>query len=100
MNSHQLPNGLTIVFEAQPWQPGASFELFVPAGAINEREEWRGSSTVLEDWLYRGAGKLDSRALSDALDDLGLRRGGGAGLEGTTFSGALLANDLFTALEH
>ena len=100
MNSHQLSNGLTIVFEAQPWQPGASFELFVPAGAINEREEWRGSSTVLEDWLYRGAGKLDSRALSDALDDLGLRRGGGAGLEGTTFSGALLANDLFTALEH
>ena len=98
IHSHVFANGLTLVAEIQPWQPGASFELFVPAGAINEDEAARGSTTVLDDWVYRGAGERDSRALSDALDDLGLRRGGGAGLEGTTFSGALLASDLFAAL--
>lgn len=94
-----LPNGLTLVAEPQPWQPGASFELHLPAGAATEPAGLRGSTTVIEDWLYRGAGERDSRQISERLDALGVRRGGGVGVEGTSFSGQMLAGDLAAALE-
>ena len=104
IESITLENGLTLIAELQPWQPGVSFELQLPLGAATEPEAARGLTTVLEDWMYRGAtstGGLvrDSRQLSEALDDLGVRRGGGAGVEGTSFSGALLSSDLKAALE-
>jgi predicted Zn-dependent peptidase len=60
-------------------------------------------STVLEGLSYRGAvdanGTVrDSRQLSDALDDLGIDRGGGAEVEYTTFGGATLGDYLPDAL--
>ena len=93
IHSTTLQNGFTVIAEPQPWQPSVSFELLVPAGAVNEPESMRGVTSVLEDWMDRGAGTRDSRALSDAFDNLGVRRGGGAGLEGTSFSGAMLETD-------
>ncbi len=103
IHTQTLPNGLTLVAEPQPWQPGVSFELQLMAGAVNEPDDLRGITSVLEDWMYRGATSRDgrtrdSRALSEALDDLGVRRGGGAGVEGTSFGAALLAGDLQAAL--
>ena len=86
-----------MISEPQPWQPSVSFDLLIPAGAVNEPETMRGVTSVLEDWMGRGAGTRDSRALSDAFDNLGVRRGGGAGLEGTSFSGAMLETDLTAA---
>lgn len=103
IDSLTLQNGLTLIAELQPWQPGVSFELQLPLGAATEPADARGVTTVLEDWMYRGAQSRDgqardSRQLSEALDDLGLRRGGGAGVEGTSFGGALLSGDLNAAL--
>jgi predicted Zn-dependent peptidase len=98
IESLTLGNGLRLVAEPQPWQPGVSFELHIPAGAGTEPAEARGSTTVLEEWVYRGAGARDARELSDALDDLGVRRGGGAGVDGTTFGSAFLSGDLKAAL--
>ena len=89
-----LPNGLTLVAEPMPWLPSASFNLLMPVGAAGDPEGEEGSATVLNDWLYRGAGERDSRAFSDALDDLGVRRGGGAGTEYATLSASLLADTL------
>jgi predicted Zn-dependent peptidase len=97
IHSTTLANGLTLIAEPQSWQPGVSFDLLIPAGAVNEPAEMRGVTSVLEDWMDRGAGVRDSRALSDAFDNLGVRRGGGAGLEGTSFSGAMLETDLAAA---
>ncbi len=104
IETHTLENGLTLIAEVQPWQPGVSFELQVVIGAATEPSDTRGVTTVLEDWMYRGArskdGQVrDSRQFSEALDDLGVRRGGGAGVEGTGFSGALLSSDLRAGLE-
>ncbi len=89
-----LPNGLTLVAEPMPWLPSASFSLLMPVGAAGDPAGQEGSATVLNDWLYRGAGERDSREFSDALDDLGVRRGGGAGTEYATLSASLLADAL------
>ncbi|MES4793056.1 MAG: peptidase M16 [Chloroflexota bacterium] len=76
----------------------AAFVMLLPAGAASETEGREGSSTVLEGLVYRGAGERDARALSDALDRLGVQRQGGAELEHTSFGGSLLADDLERAL--
>ena len=89
-----LPNGLTLVAEPMPWLSSVSFNLLMPVGAAGDPEGQEGSATVLNDWLYRGAGKRNSREFSDALDDLGVRRGGGAGTEYATLSASLLADTL------
>ena len=76
------------------WLPSVSFDLLLPFGATTDPEGAFGSGTVLAEWLYRGAGERDSRTLSDALDALGVRRGGGAGGESTMLSASLLADAL------
>lgn len=98
IHTHTFENGLTLALEPMPWLPSASFELLLPFGAATDPEGAYGSGAVLHDWLYRGAGERDSRDFSDALDALGVRRGGGAGGESSTFSGSLLADALPEAL--
>jgi predicted Zn-dependent peptidase len=97
--AHVLDNGLTLVAEPIPEVRSASFLLLLPAGANTENEAETGASTVLEGMVYRGAGGLDARALSEALDSLGVQRAGGAELEHTSFGASLLADDLEAALE-
>lgn len=93
-----LPNGFTVVYEPMPWLASMSFSLLLPVGATTDPQGEEGSATVLNDLLYRGAGAYTSQALSDELDALGVRRGGGAGKEYMTFSGSLLAESFAAAL--
>ncbi|MGL4609726.1 MAG: M16 family metallopeptidase [Trueperaceae bacterium] len=93
-----LPNGLTIVVEEMNWLPSVSFALLLPFGSATDPAGQEGSATVLSDWLYRGAGEYTSQELSDKLDGLGVRRGGGAGKEYTTFSASLLADSFAEAI--
>ena len=98
IHTHTLPNGLTLVVQEMSWLPSVSFDLLLPFGATTDPEGASGSASVLAEWLYRGAGSRDSRTLSDDLDALGVRRGGGAGGESTMFSASLLADALPDAL--
>src|SRR4051812_26073885 len=97
--SVRLPNGLTVVAEHLPAVRSAAFQFIIPAGAVTDPEGREGAATVVEGLTYRGAGERTSRQLSDALDGLGIQRGGGAELEYATFGGAMLADDLHRALE-
>ena len=96
---HQLSNGLTLVGEPAPSKQAAAFNFLIPAGSATEPRGKDGLTTVLESVSYRGAGAYNSRELSDALDGLGLSRGGGAGAEFTTFGGATLGLYLPEALQ-
>ena len=96
---HQLSNGLTIVGEPMPSKQAAAFNFLIPAGSATEPRGKDGLTGVVESASYRGAGAYDARELSDALDGLGLSRGGGAGVEFTTFGGATLGLYLPEALE-
>src|SRR5438270_3725329 len=97
--THRLANGMVVVAESIPSVRAAAFQFLLPAGAVSDPPEYQGAATVLEGLCYRGAGGRDTRALSDALDALGVQRGGGAELETTSFGGALLADNLDDALE-
>ncbi|MBX8464060.1 pitrilysin family protein [Deinococcus sp. RIT780] len=92
-----LPGGLTVAFERRSG-PGFAFDLRVPVGSAHDPAGQEGASGVLEEWLFKGAAGLDARALQDAFDDLGVRRGGGVGPEATRFSVSGLLADLRAAL--
>ena len=92
-----LPNGLTLAAEQRPG-PGFAFDLRVPVGSAHDPQGQQGSAALLEEWLGKGAGERDTRAFQDALDDLGLRRGGGVGAEATRFAVSGLNADLEAAL--
>jgi predicted Zn-dependent peptidase len=98
IETYRLDNGLTIVVEPMPHVRSAAFALLVTAGSATDPEHQNGAMQIVNEMVYRGAGDKDARALSNALDDLGVQRGGSVGVEYTTFSGALLADDLPAAL--
>lgn len=93
----KFPNGLTLVAEQRPG-PGFAFDLRIPIGSAHDPQGMQGSAALLEEWLGKGAGARDARAFQDALDDLGLRRGGGVGAEATRFAVSGLNADLEAAL--
>jgi predicted Zn-dependent peptidase len=99
IHSKTLSNGLRVLLEPMPWLPSVSFNILLPFGATTDAEHVQGSSGVLSDWLLRGAGDKDAKTWSDALDDLGVRRGHNAGREYTTYSVSLLADTLPATLE-
>lgn len=96
--THRLPNGLTIIGEPMADKRAAAWSILIPSGSATEPAGRDGLTNVLEGLSYRGAGNRDSRQLSDALDDLGIDRGGGANTEYTTFGGATLGDYLPEAL--
>lgn len=91
IQQRRFDNGLTVIHEAMPWLPSVSFTLLIPVGAVTDTAGFEGSATVLQEWLERGTLELSSQEYSEHLDDLGVRRGGGAGKEYATFSASLLS---------
>lgn len=89
-----LSNGLILAVEEQPWNPGVAMQLLLPVGAVTDPEGLEGAANLLEGWLWKGAGGRDARALAEAFDDLGVRRGSAAGLEYTTLGASFLAGQL------
>ncbi len=98
IQTFRLDNGLSVVVESMPHLRSAAWTLLVAAGSATDPDGQSGAAQVLNGMVYRGAGERDARQLSNALDDLGVQRGGGVGVEYTTLSGALLADDLENAL--
>lgn len=94
----RLGNGITLVFEHMPWLRSLSMAFLAPAGSATDPDGREGSAAVLSEWMSRGAGDLDSRAFNDALEGLGVRRGGGAGRETTSVTASMLASSLPQAL--
>lgn len=99
IHTFRLDNGLSVVVETMPHVRSVAWTLLVQAGAATDPDGQGGAAQLLNGMVFRGAGDRDARALSNALDELGVQRGGGVGTEYTTFSGSLLAEDFEAALE-
>lgn len=88
-----MENGLTLALEERDY-PGVAFQLLIPgAGAVQDGPTG-GLATLLEAWLWKGAGGLDAKAFAQALDRLGVRRQSGVALEYAAFSAAFLPEAL------
>ncbi|MDQ5851989.1 MAG: insulinase family protein, partial [Chloroflexota bacterium] len=96
--TEQLENGLTVAVEPMPHLRSVSWTLLVEAGSAGDPEGQSGAAQLISGMVYRGAGDRDARALSDALDALGVQRGGRLDREYATFGGSCLAADLHAAL--
>ncbi len=99
VSQHTFPNGLTLLAERMDHVRSASMYFMVPAGYTFEPADTLGLSGVVAELLSRGAGKLDSKALALALDNLGADRSESSGAFNITLSAGTLARNLPAVLE-
>lgn len=99
IHTHQLPNGLTVVIEPMNDVQSAAISFLVPGGSAFDPAGQGGTAAVLTDWISRGAGTLDSRELSNALDNLGVQRSESTGLNHQSFTAATLGRNVPAALK-
>lgn len=98
ISTHTFDNGLTLVIEPMDGVRSAAFSFLVPAGSVYEPEGRNGTASILSDLITRGAGDLDSRSLTETLDNLGLQRNEGVGGTHLSLAGATVADRLPAAL--
>jgi len=96
---HTLKNGMVLLGEPMEAVESVAFDFMLPAGAACLPEGCCGAAGVIADWVFRGAGKRDSRQLSDALDGLGLVRGRSVGASHLAIGATLEAGNLGPALD-
>jgi predicted Zn-dependent peptidase len=95
----KLKNGLTVIVEPLEAFSSVSYELHVSGGLVSDDEETFGNSLLLPDLSERGVAGMDSRAFSDAFDNLGFRHGTSVSSERFIFRGTGLADVFSAALE-
>lgn len=103
IEQHTYPNGLVLLAETMPSVRSAAFTLLLPAGAAYERAAAGpglvGAAAMTAEWISRGAGQRDSRALLTALDNLGANHAESAHTLHTSLAVATLGGNLIPALE-
>jgi predicted Zn-dependent peptidase len=99
VHQHTLRNGLVLLAERMEHVRSAAFNFLVPAGCAYDPPGRLGIASVLADMITRGAGDRDSRALSLALDGLGVDRDESVGAINMRFWGSTLARNVPAALD-
>ena len=99
IHHHEFPNGLALVAERMPGVQSAAFTLLVPAGCAFEPKGREGTASMVAEWVMRGAGDRDSRALLTDLDNLGASHAESAATIHTSLSAATLGRNLVPTLE-
>jgi predicted Zn-dependent peptidase len=97
-DKHVLANGMVLLGEPMAGVESVAFDISMPAGASLMPEGATGVANVIEDWIFRGAGTRDNRALSDAMDGLGLHRSSSVGSAHLSIGAALEASNLAEAI--
>lgn len=95
---HTLPNGLVLLAERMEHVRSAAINFLVPSGCAYDPPGQQGIASVLAEMITRGAGDRDSRALSLALDGLGIDRDESVGAINMRFWGSTLARNIAPAL--
>lgn len=99
VHHHTFPNGLTLLLERMDHVRSAAVNFLVPAGCVYDPPEERGLVSIFSDMITRGAGDRDSRALTLAMDSLGLDHSESVGQLHLRFWGSTLARNIPPALE-
>jgi predicted Zn-dependent peptidase len=93
---HQMPNGIEMVGQYMPSLSSITFGFQLDAAVINEPEEKLGLAHLFEYMLFQGTKQKDARALNEAFESLGARKGASTGLE-TAQIWAQIVNTKFDA---
>jgi predicted Zn-dependent peptidase len=93
---HQLPAGIELVGQYMPSLRSITFGFQLDAAVINEPEEKQGLAHMFEYMLFQGTEEKDARALNEAFESLGARKGASSGLE-TAMVWAQIVNTKFDA---
>jgi predicted Zn-dependent peptidase len=96
---HTLTNGLVLLAERMEHVRSAAINFLVPSGCAYDPPDRLGVASILAAMITRGAGERDSRALSLALDGLGLDRDESVGAINIRFWGSTLARNVPAALD-
>ena len=94
-----LPSGMVLLGEPMDGVESVAFDFLLPAGAAVMPEGVCGAANVISDWIFRGAGRRDNRALGDALDGLGLHRSDSVSGSHLSIGAALESSNLAQALD-
>ena len=94
-----LKNGMVILGEPIEGVKSVAFGIMLPAGAAVLPDGCCGAGSVIEDWIFRGAGDKNSRKLSDTLDGLGLHRAASVSSSHITIGAVLESTNLSDAID-
>ncbi len=97
-DKYTLPNGMVLLGEPMDGVESVALGFMLPVGAAVLPKGVCGAANVISDWIFRGAGSRDSRALGDALDGLGLHRSDSVGSSHLALGAALESSNLAEAL--
>jgi predicted Zn-dependent peptidase len=78
---HQLPNGIEMIGQYMPSLSSITFGFQLDAAVIHEPEEKLGLAHLFEYMLFQGTKQKDARALNEAFESLGARKGASTGME-------------------
>lgn len=87
-----LSCGAQFVHEHVPAAGSVAVRIMVPVGGASDPTGQVGRAAMLSEYVFRGAGALDSRALSEALDRCGVDRSCTAGAHRMVFGATMLAS--------
>jgi predicted Zn-dependent peptidase len=93
---HRLSNGIELIGQYMPSLSSITFGFQLDAAVVNEPEERLGLAHLFEYMLFQGTKKRDARALNEAFESLGARKGASTGLETSRVS-AQIVNTKFDA---
>ncbi len=92
----KMPNGIELIGQYMPSLSSITFGFQLDAAVVHEPQDKQGLAHLFEYMLFQGTKKKDARALNEAFESLGARKGAGTGME-TTQVWAQIVNTKFDA---
>jgi predicted Zn-dependent peptidase len=95
----ELPCGLTLIAESMDWVESAAMSLLLPVGAVNDPSDRVGLGNFACEMVQRGCGNRSSRQFVADLENLGVDLSGNVTNGYTSFAGAMIWENLPSALD-
>ncbi len=89
---HRLSNGIEMVGQYMPSLTSITFGFQLDAAIIHEPEDKQGLAHLFEYMLFQGTKQKDARALNEAFESLGVRKGASTGWETARVMAQLVSN--------
>jgi predicted Zn-dependent peptidase len=96
---HQMPNGLEMVGQYMPSLSSTTFGFQLDAAVIHEPKEKQGLAHLFEYMLFQGTKAKDARALNEAFEALGARKGASTAMETTQVWSQIVSTKLDATLD-